>query len=138
MRFNALIPELTVTDLRASLNFYLALGFLLEYERPEDRFAFLSLQGAQLMLEQFHPTGWNVAPLERPFGRGINLQIEVGNIYPLLEALNDRSYPLYSPIKEYRRRVDSQQIVEREFLVQDPDGYLLRFSQYLGEFDAES
>ncbi len=138
MRFNTLIPELTVTDLRTSLNFYQALGFRLEYERSEDKVAFLSLEGAQLMLEQFHPTGWNVAPLERPFGRGINIQIEVADIGPLLGALEDRLYPLYSPIKEHWRRVDSQQIGEREFLVQDPDGYLLRFSQYLGEFDAES
>lgn len=137
MQFNALIPELTVTDLRTSLNFYQALGFRLEYERPEDKFAFLSLEGAQLMLEQFHPAGWNVASLERPLGRGINLQIEVGEIGPVLVALDDMSYPLYSPIKEHWRRVGSQQIGEREFLVQDPDGYLLRFSQYLGELDAE-
>lgn len=130
MKFNALIPELTVSDLHTSLGFYRRLGFEVEYERPEQGFAFLSREGAQLMLEQYHPEGWNVAPLEPPFGRGINFQIECREVATILQALGD--YPLYRPLSEVWRQVGSELIAEQEFLVQDPDGYLLRFSQYLG------
>jgi hypothetical protein len=106
MQFNALIPELTVTNLQASLNCYRALGFRLEYERPKDRFAFLSLEGAQLMLEPFHPSGWNVAALERPLGRGINLQIEVDEIGSMLDTLKTMAYPLSRSPREHRRRIE--------------------------------
>lgn len=131
MQFNALIPELTVSDLERSLEFYLLLGFKLEYERKEQKFVFLSLEGAQLMLEQYHPSGWNTAPLEPPFGRGINFQIELADTQPLLETLKALQYPLYRESHETWRTVGSTQVGEREFLVQDPDGYLLRFSQHL-------
>lgn len=131
MEFNALVPELTVSDLEKSLEFYLGLGFKVEYNRLEQGFVFLSREGAQLMLEQFHPEGWNVAELEKPFGRGINFQIEAGDIGPMLEALNAVSHPLYRPRQERWRRVGDEEIGEVEFLVQDPDGYLLRFSQHL-------
>jgi catechol 2,3-dioxygenase-like lactoylglutathione lyase family enzyme len=132
MRFNALVPELTVSNLADSLEFYCSLGFMVEYDRKEQGFAFLSLQGAQLMLEQFHSSGWNTAQLERPFGRGINFQIEVADIAPMLEVLQSKNYPLYRQRYETWRKVKEEEVGEAEFLVQDPDGYLLRFSQYLG------
>lgn len=51
MTFNALIPELIVSDLDRSRKFYLeVLNFTFEYER--EGFLFLSREGAQLMLEQ--------------------------------------------------------------------------------------
>lgn len=59
MEFNRLIPELTVSDIEQSKDFYIGkLGFTLEYERPQ--FAFVSLEGSQFMLEQFHKGGWNI------------------------------------------------------------------------------
>ena len=46
------------------------------YERPEDGFLYLDHTGRQIMLEQIMPgRRWVTAPLERPFGRGINFQI---------------------------------------------------------------
>lgn len=45
MRFNALIPELSVTDIEKSKWFYIELlGFKLEYEREDDKFIFVSLE----------------------------------------------------------------------------------------------
>ena len=79
MKMNALIPELIVSDLQQSLRFYChILGFNIEYDRPEDKFAFLSYGGSQLMLEEDYPdeSPWRVGPLERPFGRGLNLSIK--------------------------------------------------------------
>ena len=52
MKFNRLIPELTVQDIEKTRQFYLdVLGFQLEYERKEDRFMFLSFEGSQFMFE---------------------------------------------------------------------------------------
>ncbi len=72
---NTLVPELMVTDLPDSLNFWVScLGFTIAYQRPEHGFAYLDLNGAA--------------------------DVEVG---------------------------------QREFIVQDPDGYLVRLVQRLGE-----
>lgn len=95
MEFNALVPELTLSNVEKSLEFYQLLRFRIEYHRLKRGFVFLSRKRAQLMLEQFQPRGWNVAELKRPFGRGISFQIQVSNIEPLLEALNTANHPLY-------------------------------------------
>ena len=48
-----LVPELLCRDVQASLAFYRnIIGFEVLYERPEEGFAYLSLSGAELMLEQ--------------------------------------------------------------------------------------
>jgi catechol 2,3-dioxygenase-like lactoylglutathione lyase family enzyme len=81
-----LVPELDVEDLDRSLSFYVEVaGFRILLGRPEERFAYLDCDGAQLMLEEAAGPGrrFGTAPLEHPYGRGINLMIEVGNIYAL-------------------------------------------------------
>ena len=41
MKYNRLIPELTVTNIERSKEFYTELlGFEIAYERPEDKFIF--------------------------------------------------------------------------------------------------
>jgi catechol 2,3-dioxygenase-like lactoylglutathione lyase family enzyme len=133
MKFNRLIPELSVSDFSKSLHFYtVILGFSIHYQRTDPNFAFLSFAEAQLMIEQFHDSGWNVASLEKPYGRGINFQIECSNVSQIVSSLQNVSYPLYRDLKEAWRDVEGQLCGEIEFLVQDPDGYLLRFSEYLG------
>lgn len=53
MKFNSLIPELSVSNIEKSKDFYVnILGFKVEYEREEDKFAFLSLGDAQIMVEE--------------------------------------------------------------------------------------
>jgi hypothetical protein len=71
-----MVPELTVTSVAASLLFHMRMGFAVRYQRSNPAFAYLTLGHAQLMIEENHETGWNVAPLERPYGRGDNLQTE--------------------------------------------------------------
>jgi len=75
---------------------------------------------------------WEVAQMQRPLGRGINLQMTVERIAPILDALNHAEWPLYEQPSEAWYRVGDQQRGQREFLVQDPDGYLVRFSEHLG------
>jgi len=135
VKWAALVPELAVTDLQMSLDFYLRLlGFEVVFDRPETRFVYLGLGDAQLMLDQHaEGRGWGeTGPLEPSFGRGINLQIEVASLDPLLERLANAACSLFVLSEENWYRQDSVLHGNREFLVQDPDGYLLRFSEYLG------
>ncbi|CAG9296815.1 hypothetical protein CEDIAZO_01973 [Celerinatantimonas diazotrophica] len=71
--------------------------------------------------------------LEAPFGRGVNFQIELSNIEPVYERLKLAGVSLFKEQKDTWYDVGLSLSGQREFLVQDPDGYLLRFSQYLGE-----
>lgn len=70
--------------------------------------------------------------MQRPFGRGINLQMRVDDIEPLLGSLNNAAWPLFEQPNEAWYRVGDRERGQREFLVQDPDGYVLRFAQDLG------
>jgi catechol 2,3-dioxygenase-like lactoylglutathione lyase family enzyme len=128
-----LVPELIVSDLHVSLRFWRdLLGFRVLYQRTLEGFAYLEREGAEVMLETLDERSWTVGPQERPFGRGINLQIEATSLTPLLEALAKASWPLYRQPEERWYRTGTSEAGQRQFLVQDPDGYLLRFAQSLG------
>ena len=131
----ALVPELLVSDLAASLRFWCDLcGFTVAYDRPEHRFAYLDRAGCQVMLEQISGPDrrWITGKLETPFGRGINLQISVEDVAPILRAVAADDWPLYLAPEEKWYRAGRDEVGVRQFLVQDPDGYLLRFSQSIG------
>ncbi|MAG21700.1 MAG: aldoketomutase [Candidatus Diapherotrites archaeon] len=135
MKFNKLIPELSVSDINKSLEFYTKiLGFKVEYERPEKKFAFLSLGEAQIMIDGNSNGGqeFKTGKLEKPFGRGIHFQIELKKIEPVLESIKKSGWPLKSSPKEYWFRKDKELIGMKGFLVQDLDGYLLMFNQHIG------
>ena len=136
-----LVPELLVADLAASLRFWRDLcGFSVAYDRPEDGFAYLDRDGVQVMLEEAYGPGrrWITGPLEIPFGRGMNLQIAVASVAPILEVLGASGWPLYLAPEEKWYRAGMQEAGVRQFLVQDPDGYLLRFQESLGLRQAAS
>ena len=133
MKFNKLIPELSVSNIHKSLQFYVkTLGFMIEYSRPEDKFYFLSYEDAQVMIEEINDHWWT-GELEQPFGRGINVQIEVSDVSVLIERLEESEVALFRPLKESWYRGGDAEFGQIEFLVQDPDGYLLRFTQDIGE-----
>jgi catechol 2,3-dioxygenase-like lactoylglutathione lyase family enzyme/GNAT superfamily N-acetyltransferase len=130
-----MVPELYVTDLDASRRFWCDLcGFAVAFERPEDRFLYLDRAGRQIMLEESAAPGrrWLTGPLEQPFGRGMNFQITVDDAAPVLAALEAAGWPLFLEPEEVWYRAGSREVGVRQFLVQDPDGYLIRFSQRLG------
>ncbi len=130
MKFNALIPELTVSDIEKTKDFYIGiLGFNLEFERQDDKFAFLSFQGSQMMFEQFHEDGWNVGELEYPYGRGINFEIGVNDITKLYKKVLEENLKIYRELKNTKYLVNGKQEIQKEFIIMDPDGYLLRFVQ---------
>lgn len=132
--FSKNIPELSVSNLENSLNFYKNAGFKLEYERPENKFAFISLGEIQFMLQELSNDGkWDLAPLTYPFGNGINFQLEVDNVDQIYNKLISNDYSIAFEIEENWYRQDNKLLGNKEFLVQDPDGYLIRFSEDLGE-----
>lgn len=133
MNFNSLIPELTVLNYKKSLDFYTkTLGFKVEYERTENKFAMLSFEGSQIMINERNGN-WETGKLEYPLGRGVNFEISVKNINLLIEKLKDDNIKFFRESKENWYRKDNKEIGQKEFLIQDPDGYLLRFAQDLGE-----
>lgn len=136
MKFNKLVPELSVTNFKKSRDFYTKiLGFKIEYQREEKNFAFLSYEGSQLMIDQGNSdkkSAWFTGKLEYPRGRGIHFQLEVKDISKILNSLKKHKYPIKEPPKEYWYRKENTQVGMKGFLVMDPDGYLLMFNQDLG------
>lgn len=132
--WNKIIPELSVTNLENSLKFYKTAGFKIEYDRPENKFAFISIGEIQFMLQEIDKGDkWNIAPLAYPFGNGINFQLEVNNLDEIYNNFRNSNYKIAFDIEENWYRQDNKLLGNKEFLIQDPDGYLLRFSEDLGE-----
>jgi catechol 2,3-dioxygenase-like lactoylglutathione lyase family enzyme len=127
----ALVPELEVSDFARSLWFYTGLlGFRVLYDRPERPFAYLTLGAAHLMIE--HGGSWITGALEKPLGRGMNLQITVPDADAVAARLAAAEWPLFRPPEEAWYRRGGEFVGARQWVVQDPDGYLLRFEHALG------
>ena len=130
--FAALVPELDVADLARSRMFYVDLvGFTELFGRPHEAFVYLRLGRADLMLEEADGPGrrFRTAPLEVPFGRGMNLQIE----HPFLDSAHDRLVAAGAgfivPLETRIYETGTTAVSVRQFVVADPDGYLIRLQQ---------
>jgi catechol 2,3-dioxygenase-like lactoylglutathione lyase family enzyme len=131
----ALVPELDVSNLDRSLAVYLdVLDFACRVRRPEEAFAYLVRGSAHIMLEQAAGPGrrFRTAPLERPYGRGINLQIEVDDVDALHARVVSADLEIVIPLEERWYRQNDEEAGNRQFVMADPDGYLLRFFTSLG------
>ena len=131
---NGLVPELWCSDFDASLEFYTGkLGFQVAQRRGSDPHAYLSFQGSQIMIAWWEFDGrwepWYPKPMERPFGRGINLQFMVTGVEDIharvVAAGVDPFLDLHTASIWRTNRMDER----TQFMVLDPDGYLLRFSE---------
>ncbi len=130
-----LVPELLCSDFDKSLAFYVdLLGFRILYDRREDRFAYLDRNGAELMLEEYAPGARMLAraPFQPPYGRGINFQIRVEDADALHAAVVAAGLPIFLPLEERWYRRAEHEIGTRQFIVEDPDGYLLRLQHGIG------
>lgn len=131
-----LTPELDVNDLDRSLAFYAGvIGFRVLFDRPEERFAYLDLDGAHLMLEEAAGPGrrFRTGALEYPFGRGVNFQIEVADVDATHARVRAAGFAVLVPLEERWYRAGEIENGNRQFVVADPDGYLLRFFTDLGQ-----
>ncbi len=139
-----LIPELYVTNLNQSLQFYVnLLGFEISYQRSEDGFATISLDNGKLMLEEFKSKResskkefqqghWRTGKFEYPLGRGINFELTISDIEPAYLKLRKAKYPIKLDLHHKEYRIKNQLVEVKQFLVMDPDGYLIRLAQELG------
>lgn len=126
-----LVPELLCRDVAASLRVYTRVfGFSVVYERAG--FAMLDLGGARLMLEALGPDAWLAAPAEPPMGRGINLEISVEALDPILVRARKAGLRLFREPEEVWYRAGTAFLGQRQAVVADPDGYLLRFAEEIG------
>jgi catechol 2,3-dioxygenase-like lactoylglutathione lyase family enzyme len=133
--YRLLVPELYVSDFDRRLVFHRDLpGFEVVYVRVDERFAFIEREGAQLMIEQSVDPArtWIAGDLTPPYGRGVNLQIRVANAEVLHTSLAAAGIPSFVPLEEKWCRRDDELAGDRQFVIQDPDGCLLRFYQALG------
>ena len=127
MNFNKLIPELSVSDINKTRKFYVdVLGFKICYERPEDKFIFVEKDGNQIMLEQINGN-WNVGKMEYPFGRGINFEMTISDVDAVYERIEKAGIKLFRKMEVKDYECGNETVHQKQFLVQDPDGYLLRF-----------
>ena len=132
--WNPMVPELSVSNFERSLAFYVdVLGFSIRIKRESPDFVYLEQEHVHMMLEQISDEGWITGELDAPLGRGVNFQIELSDLEPLVKRLQTHKVPLFRELKETWYDIGEKLSGERELLLQDPDGYLLRFTQHLGE-----
>jgi hypothetical protein len=108
-----------------------------EFERPEDQFVYMSFYGSNLMIEEDRKRDaesalWIVEPLDYPRGRGLNLSIDCPSARDLVKRLKGAGIFIRKPIEDCWYRDNDILHGQRNFLVQDPDGYLLRFVEKMG------
>ena len=132
--FARVVPELIVSDIKRTMDFWCrCLGFEIAYQRSESGFVYLQrYDGAQVMVCQRYGS-WETAEMQNPYGLGINLQILVDDIEPLIRSLELEGTPFYQEPRIVWRRYGDREGGRHEFLIQDPDGYLLLFAKALGE-----
>ena len=86
-----------------------------------------------MLEERGRNRNWVTGPLEAPLGRGINIQISVHSIQPIVKALEIAHWPLFMAPEQKWYRTGTVETGVNQFLAQDPDGYLIRFSAPLDE-----
>ncbi len=128
---NSLLPELYVSNFDKSLSFYKnVLGFEVEYTRQNPKFAFLSYENSQIMIQQDdNDEQWHNGKPEYPYGRGVNFQIKTNEVDKIINSLKLNNYPLKMQLTESIYMENDTPHKCKEIMVMDPDGYLLRFSE---------
>ena len=118
---------MTVSNIEVSKEFYTKIGFEIKYERPEDKFCFLELENNQIMIEEENGN-WDVGQLTYPYGNGINISMSVKNVENYYKKLKKKGIKMFLDLEVHSYRENNKVHHDSEFLIQDPDGYLLRFN----------
>jgi catechol 2,3-dioxygenase-like lactoylglutathione lyase family enzyme len=131
--FSRSAVELIVTDQVASLAFWTGvLGFGVAYTRPAQKFAYLERpEGAQVMIYE-RDGDWETGTFDPPLGRGVVIQVSVDDVDRVAALVVAAGVRFYVALREKWRDHGDRLGGQREFLVQDPDGYLVMVSQSIG------
>ena len=129
-----LMAEMMVADFPRSFAFWTGpMGFAVAFDRPAQKFACLTRpEGAQIMIYE-RDGDWETGAMEPPFGRGAVIQVYVADVLALHGAFVALNWPFYVPLRDKWRDWGDRLGGQREFLVQDPDGYLVMVAQRIGE-----
>ena len=132
--WNSLIAETMVQDYSTSLDWWCGLiGMAPVFTRPAQRLALLAHpDGAQVMIYQ-RDGDWEVGAMEPPFGRGAVIQVFVADVSAVHTRFAAARQPFYVDLREKWRDWGDRLGGQREFLVQDPDGYLVMVAQRIGQ-----
>ncbi|PZO77733.1 MAG: bleomycin resistance family protein, partial [Micavibrio aeruginosavorus] len=110
-------PELICSDIKLSLTFYVGvLGFQIQYQREEEGFAMLERQGSRLMLDEIVPgskRSWIAGPLEKPFGRGVNFQIDTTDVDGLYKKVQNSGAEIFLTLEEKWYRANDVEVGNR-------------------------
>jgi len=130
-----LVPELMSLDLQASRDFWIdLLGFDIVMTRKAH--SYLRMGEVEIMITQA-TRHWSTGPFEPPLGRGLNLKFFIDDPQALRDRLVAAGWPIFEDMSVEWPVQDGVARGYRQFLVQDPDGYLLRFAEKLGAHPAE-
>ncbi len=132
--WSALMAEMMVSDYPRTLAFWTGpMGFGQAFTRPAQKLACLvHPDGAQIMIYQ-RDGDWETGPMEPPFGRGMVVQVYVSDVEAVAARITAAAIPFYVPLRDKWRDWGDRLGGQREFLVQDPDGYLVMVVQRIGE-----
>jgi catechol 2,3-dioxygenase-like lactoylglutathione lyase family enzyme len=115
-------PEFFVRDIERSIAFYERLGFTVVRQEPD--FAVIALrEDVHVLLAAEAQTSrerWNVSPR----GVGLNIRIMVDDV----DAVYQRAKAAGAPISQ---EIADRDYGLRDFIVADPDGFMLRFASPL-------
>ena len=128
-----IMAEMMVSDFAASLAFWTGpMGIAPAFTRPAQKFACLTRpEGAQIMVYE-RDGDWETGVLEAPYGRGVIIQVYVADVAVLHAAFQAAGHGFYVPLREKWRDWGDRLGGQREFLVQDPDGYLVMVAERIG------
>lgn len=130
MQFAPLIPELNVSDLGRSLAFYCdVIGFRILFDRRDEKFCFIDLGGAQLMLEEVaapYASGLAMGAEPPVYGRVMHFEIQVPDIDAVYERVLRTGIPTLLPVHERHYRTGETMVHVRQFVVAGPDGFVIR------------
>ena len=133
-KWNMLIIEMMVGDYPKTLAWWTGpLGFGVVFERPAQKLSLLQHpDGAQIMIYE-RDGDWETGPIAQPYGRGAVIQVFVADVAAVHARLVAADHPFYVALRDKWRDWGDRLGGQREFLVQDPDGYLVMVAQRIGE-----
>lgn len=111
-----LVVELSIQNLRRSLDFYQRLGF--HIQRAEAKFAVVAWEDHQLFLAE---DGTMLKALDQPY---INVRVMVPDVDHLWQRVQDLGLAVLVPIGDRSYGL-------RDFTLADPDGFGVRFATWL-------
>lgn len=128
-----LVPEVYCSDFSVTKMFYIKVfGFTIQDENEEQTVARFNFGKLVFILEKPLPTDAhkNAIKLKKSFSSNIDFSCaveDVTDLYFRVKALSPNA--LCSKIEEKKFQQDGTEILHKQFIAKDPDGYFFRFYQ---------